>query len=51
MEYYLSIANLAVSALIIPVLGYVIKMENRITKLEAVEEYKMKLKNKAPDVG
>lgn len=36
MTEYISIANLFVSVLIIPVLTYVVKLERRITKIETI---------------
>ena len=38
MSEYISIANLFVSVLIIPVLTYVVRMEKRITRLETIIE-------------
>lgn len=38
MSEYISIANLFISVLIIPVLSYVVKLERRLTKIETIVE-------------
>ena len=42
MAEYIPIANLIVSVLIIPVLGYVVRLERRITKIETIIDMMLK---------